>query len=158
MDEAGLSENTIIAFTSDDGDYMGDHWMGDKDFYHEMAVKVPLIIADPRPEADATRGVVSDALVEMIDLAPTFMNALGCAPKPHFTKRTLATVQKIGKVGFFLPFSASRHHGGSTEISPTRTVRSRLWSISDARRCSITKADIEPVVQHFGCSEVCYAG
>ncbi|MEP3296264.1 MAG: sulfatase-like hydrolase/transferase [Pseudoruegeria sp.] len=83
MDAEGHSENTIIAFTSDHGDYMGDHWMGDKDFYHEMAVKVPLIIADPRPAADKTRGHATDALVEMIDLAPTFMNALGCAAKPH---------------------------------------------------------------------------
>ena len=32
MDAEGFSENTIIAFTSDHGDYMGDHWMGDKDF------------------------------------------------------------------------------------------------------------------------------
>ncbi|WP_366944217.1 hypothetical protein [uncultured Pelagimonas sp.] len=31
---------------------MGDHWMGDKDFYHEVAAKVPLIISDPRPAAD----------------------------------------------------------------------------------------------------------
>jgi len=83
MDEKGLSDNTIIAFTSDHGDYLGDHWLGDKDFYHEMAVKVPLIIADPRSEANVSRGSVSDALVEMIDLAPTFMSALGCAAKPH---------------------------------------------------------------------------
>ncbi|MEP5153813.1 sulfatase-like hydrolase/transferase [Planktotalea sp.] len=83
MDAEGHSENTIIAFTSDHGDYMGDHWLGDKDFYHEMAVKVPLIIADPRPEANKTRGQSSDALVEMIDLAPTFMNALGAPAKPH---------------------------------------------------------------------------
>ena len=59
MDDAGLTENTIIAFTSDHGDYMGDHWMGDKDFYHEAAVKVPLIIADPRAAADTTRGTTS---------------------------------------------------------------------------------------------------
>ena len=93
MDAEGHSENTIIAFTSDHGDYMGDHWMGDKDFYHEMAVKVPLIIADPRPEADKTRGQTSDALVEMIDLAPTFMNALGAPAKPHVIEgRDLTTI------------------------------------------------------------------
>ncbi|MEX3014997.1 sulfatase-like hydrolase/transferase [Gymnodinialimonas hymeniacidonis] len=83
MDEKGLSENTIIAFASDHGDYMGDHWMGEKDFYHEMAVKVPMILADPRPEADPSRGSTCDALVEMIDLAPTFMTALGAEAKPH---------------------------------------------------------------------------
>ena len=82
MDAKGLTDNTIIAVTSDHGDYMGDHWMGDKDFYHQMAVKVPLIIADPRAP-EAARGRVADDLVEMIDLAPTFLAAIGGAPKPH---------------------------------------------------------------------------
>ena len=109
MDEKGLSENTIIAFTSDHGDYMGDHWMGDKDFYHEMAVKVPLIIADPRPEADATRGDVSDALVEMIDLAPTFMNALGCPAKPHIVEGRDLTPLLHDIPGFSRRYVISEH-------------------------------------------------
>ncbi|WP_407493704.1 sulfatase-like hydrolase/transferase [Pseudooceanicola sp. MF1-13] len=109
MDEKGLSENTIIAFTSDHGDYMGDHWMGDKDFYHEIAVKVPLIIADPRPQADSTRGGVSDALVEMIDLAPTFMNALGCKPKPHVIEGRDLTPLLHGEPGFARTYAISEH-------------------------------------------------
>ncbi len=109
MAEAGLSENTIIAVTSDHGDYMGDHWMGDKDFYHETAVKVPLIIADPRPEAESTRGRVSHALVEMIDLAPTFMNALGCAPKPHVIEGRDLTPILHGTEGFSRSYAISQH-------------------------------------------------
>lgn len=109
MDRKGLSENTIIAFTSDHGDYLGDHWMGDKDFYHEMAVKVPLVIADPRRQADASRGNVSDELVEMIDLAPTFMNALGCPPKPHVVEgRDLSPILH-GTPGFSRRYAISEH-------------------------------------------------
>ncbi|MEP3116160.1 sulfatase-like hydrolase/transferase [Nisaea sp.] len=109
MNETGLSENTIIAFTSDHGDYMGDHWMGDKDFYHEMAVKVPLIIADPRPAGNASRGTVSDALVEMIDLAPTFMTAVGCAPKPHVIEGRDLTPILHGHDGFSRHYVISEH-------------------------------------------------
>jgi arylsulfatase A-like enzyme len=109
MDEKGLSENTIVAFTSDHGDYMGDHWMGDKDFYHEMAVKVPLIIADPRPEADGTRGLVTDELVEMIDLAPTFMNAVGCPAKPHVIEGRDLTPILHGTDGFSRRYVISEH-------------------------------------------------
>ena len=109
MDEKGFSENTIIAFTSDHGDYMGDHWMGDKDFYHEMSVKVPLIIADPRPEANATRGSSTDALVEMIDLAPTFMNALCCKEKPHIIEGRDLTPILHGKDGFNRKYVISEH-------------------------------------------------
>jgi arylsulfatase A-like enzyme len=64
-------------FTSDHGDYLGDHWLGEKDLFHEPSVKIPLIIYDPSPEADAARGTTSDALVEAIDLAPTFIAAVG---------------------------------------------------------------------------------
>ena len=69
----GLFENTLIVFTSDHGDYLGDHWLGEKEFLHEPAIRVPLIIVDPREQSDATRGSVSDALVEAIDLLPTFV-------------------------------------------------------------------------------------
>ena len=83
LDEQGLSERTMIVFTSDHGDYLGDHWLGEKELFHEPSVKIPLIVYDPSPEADATRGAVSDDLVEAIDLAPTFLDYLGGAPKPH---------------------------------------------------------------------------
>lgn len=109
MDQNGFSENTIIAFTSDHGDYLGDHWMGDKDFYHEMAVKTPLILADPRPEADVSRGSVSDALVEMIDLAPTFMNALGAPAKPHVIEGRDLTPLLHGRDGFSRHYVISEH-------------------------------------------------
>ena len=80
MQERGLLENTLIVFTSDHGDYLGDHWMGEKDLFHEPSVKIPLIVCDPSSEADAARGSVSDALVEAIDLIPTFLEALGADP------------------------------------------------------------------------------
>jgi arylsulfatase A-like enzyme len=79
MDERGLFENTLIVFTSDHGDYLGDHWMGEKDLFHEPSVKVPLIVCDPS-SADSARGRVCDELVESIDLIPTFLEALGADP------------------------------------------------------------------------------
>jgi len=83
LDERGLTGGTMVVFTSDHGDYLGDHWLGEKDLFHECSAKFPLIIADPSPEHDATRGSVCDALVEAIDLAPTFLEHFGGAPKPH---------------------------------------------------------------------------
>lgn len=77
LDEQGLSEDTMVVFTSDHGDYLGDHWLGEKEFFHEMTVKIPLIIYDPSPTADATRGSVRNELVEAIDLLPTFVEYAG---------------------------------------------------------------------------------
>ncbi len=83
LDERGLFENTLIVFTSDHGDYLGDHWLGEKYMFHDVSVKVPMIVYDPSREADATRGTTADALVEMIDLAPTFLDFCGGKAKPH---------------------------------------------------------------------------
>jgi arylsulfatase A-like enzyme len=80
MEERGLLETTMIVFTSDHGDYLGDHWLGEKDLFHEPSVKVPLIICDPTAEADPARGAVCDELVEAIDLVPTFLEALSADP------------------------------------------------------------------------------
>ena len=76
MEERGLFENTLIVFTSDHGDYLGDHWLGEKELFHEPSVKVPLIVYDPAAASDA-RGTVCDELVETIDLVPTFLDAVG---------------------------------------------------------------------------------
>jgi arylsulfatase A-like enzyme len=73
MDRKGLMENTMIVFTSDHGDYLGDHWMGEKDLFHEQSVKVPLIIYDPR----AASPKICDELVESIDIVPTLLDAVG---------------------------------------------------------------------------------
>jgi arylsulfatase A-like enzyme len=77
MEERGLLGNTLIVFTSDHGDYLGDHWLGEKDLFHDPSAKIPLIVCDPSPEADKARGATCDALVEAIDLVPTFLEALG---------------------------------------------------------------------------------
>ena len=47
MEDRGLLDKTLIVFTSDHGDYLGDHWMGEKDLFHEPSVKIPLIVYDP---------------------------------------------------------------------------------------------------------------
>ncbi len=77
MEERGLMQNTLIVFTSDHGDYLGDHWLGEKDLFHEPSVKVPLIVCDPSSKAG---GTVCDELVESIDLIPTFLEAIGADP------------------------------------------------------------------------------
>lgn len=77
MDERGLMDNTMIVFTSDHGDYLGDHWLGEKELFHECSARVPMIVYDPDPAADSTRGARDDRLVEAIDLLPTFVDAAG---------------------------------------------------------------------------------
>lgn len=83
LEEAGRLEDTLIVFTSDHGDYLGDHWLGEKELFHEESVRVPMIIVDPSDQANSTRGKQCEKLVEAIDLIPTFIDALGGDQKPH---------------------------------------------------------------------------
>ena len=75
LEKEGKKDETMIVFTSDHGDYLGDHWMGEKELFHDVSVKIPLIIFDPRKEADKSRGLECNVLVEAIDLVPTFIEA-----------------------------------------------------------------------------------
>ncbi|MBK9082731.1 MAG: alkaline phosphatase family protein [Rhizobiales bacterium] len=83
LDAQGLSQTTMIVFTSDHGDYLGDHWLGEKDLFHDCSARIPLIVMDPSRAADPTRGRAVDALVEAIDLAPTFVERFGGTPARH---------------------------------------------------------------------------
>ena len=75
LEKEGKMDETMIVFTSDHGDYLGDHWMGEKELFHDVSVKIPLVIFDPRKEADQSRGMECNELVEAIDLLPTFIEA-----------------------------------------------------------------------------------
>lgn len=83
VEEQGIADDTMIVFTSDHGDYLGDHWMGEKELFHDASARIPLIVVDPSPEANTTRGLKSSALIEAIDVVPTILDYFGGASVPH---------------------------------------------------------------------------
>ena len=86
LEATGQDEDTVIVLTSDHGDYLGDHWLGEKDLFHDVSAKVPLIISDPSAAADSSRGTDCDALVEQIDLLPTFIEIAGGEAPTHIVE------------------------------------------------------------------------
>lgn len=137
LDEEGLSASTMIVFTADHGDYLGDHWLGEKDLFHEMSVKVPMIVADPSPEADATRGTVSDALVEAIDLAATFIDYFGGAVPQHIVEgRSLMPHLQGRPVEHWRSFVVSEYDYSMQDVRTTlkRDISEcRLFMLFDGR-------------------------
>ena len=74
LDATGQRENTIIIFMSDHGEMLGDHGLLLKGCrLYEGLVRVPLMISWA---GHFQQDVVSDALVELIDLVPTFYDVL----------------------------------------------------------------------------------
>jgi len=86
LELTGKLDDTMIVLTSDHGDYLGDHWLGEKDLFHEPSVKIPMIVYDPRASADGTRGTTCDALVESIDIVATFIDAAGGKVPDHIVE------------------------------------------------------------------------
>lgn len=77
LDQLGLTDETLIVLTADHGDMMGDHWLVEKLGWWDESYRVPLIVVDPRPEADATRGTTVDRFTESVDVMPTLCEWLG---------------------------------------------------------------------------------
>jgi arylsulfatase A-like enzyme len=77
LDESGLAASTMVIVTSDHGEMGGDHWLFEKLGYWDESYHVPLIVVDPRPEADRGRGRVVDAVTESVDVFPTICEFMG---------------------------------------------------------------------------------
>jgi len=73
LDEAGLADDTVVIYTTDNGWYMGEHGLYDKRFMYEPGLRTPLVARGPGVKA----GVVPPQFVANIDLAPTFLDLAG---------------------------------------------------------------------------------
>ena len=87
LEETGQADNTIVIFMSDHGEMLGDHGLYLKGpFFYDCLTRVPLIIRWPRRYK---AGLKVDALVEMIDLAPTLLEAAGIPAAQGMQGRSL---------------------------------------------------------------------
>ncbi|MBN1420434.1 MAG: arylsulfatase [Planctomycetes bacterium] len=86
----GWLERTLILFTADHGDMLGDHHLWRKTYPYEGSARIPMIIRWPEGSIDAPRGKVIDRPVELRDILPTFLDAGGVPyEKEWFDGRSL---------------------------------------------------------------------
>lgn len=75
LDRRGLADNTLVIFTSDHGDMMGNHWLWSKGGCHyDECVRVPFVARWP---GRIPAGMRSSSIVSLVDLAPTFLAVAG---------------------------------------------------------------------------------
>lgn len=72
LDENGLTENTIVVYTSDQGFYLGEHGWFDKRFVYDESFKTPLLVRWPGHVKASSR---STKMVQNLDFAPTLLEA-----------------------------------------------------------------------------------
>ncbi|HRN47032.1 MAG TPA: sulfatase [Niabella sp.] len=76
LEKNGLTENTIVVYTSDQGFYLGEHGWFDKRFMYEESLRTPLLIRYPK---EIKPGTKINSLVQNLDFAPTFLDYAGVA-------------------------------------------------------------------------------
>ncbi len=86
----GLAGDTIVAFTSDHGEMLGDHDFYRKAVGYEGSARVPLIVAPAPNDARARRGGVVDEVVELRDIMPTLLELAGVPVPEGCDGRSLA--------------------------------------------------------------------
>lgn len=119
LESRGLVENTLILFTSDHGDLMGDHGLWFKSLGYEGSVRVPMIL---RGVGQPSNGQVSDQLVGLIDILPTFLTAAGCAIPEGIPGRDLAAIARQTEPDRpFMAIEVECMNG------PLQILRSRKW-------------------------------
>lgn len=74
LDEEGLTEDTVVIYTSDQGFFLGDHGWFDKRFMYEESLRMPFIIRYPR---EIEPGTVNKNMILNVDFAPTFLDYAG---------------------------------------------------------------------------------
>ena len=87
LDEQGLTENTIVVYTSDQGFFLGDHGWFDKRLMYEESLQMPLLIRYP---ATIAAGSTTDEIVVNVDFAQTLLDLCGVDAPDHVQGRSFA--------------------------------------------------------------------
>ena len=88
---AGLEQNTIVVYTSDQGFFLGEHGWFDKRWMYEESFRMPLALRWPGVVAPGTK---LDQLTQNIDFAPTFLEAAGIKPPAEMQGNSFAPILK----------------------------------------------------------------
>ncbi|MGI9044722.1 MAG: sulfatase family protein [Gemmatimonadaceae bacterium] len=91
LDEKGLTKNTMVVYTSDQGFFLGDHGWFDKRWMYEESLRTPLIIRWPE---SVRAGTTNDDLVMNLDLAETFLDVAGVKAPAEMQGRSILPLLK----------------------------------------------------------------
>ncbi len=128
LSQRGLSENTIIVFTSDNGFFLGERGLADKWYLYEESIRVPLVIFDPRLP-NTLRGRKVDAMTLNIDFAPTMLNWAQIEPGAAMQGRSLRPLleQSAAPADWRTEFFYE-HNTFAEKIAPSEGVRTTRWT------------------------------
>jgi arylsulfatase A-like enzyme len=124
LDEAGLTDNTVVVYTSDQGFYLGDHGWFDKRFMYEESLRMPLLVRYP---SMIRKGAVNNDIVLNLDFGPMLLDLAGAAVPDDMQGESFKSLLKGKKPTNWRtsmyyhyyeypgPHAVKRHYGVRTE-------------------------------------------
>ena len=97
LDNSGLSQNTIVVYTSDQGFYLGEHGWFDKRFIYDESFKTPLLVRWPGVISPGTKNT---QMVQNLDFAQTLLDVAGVEPPADMQGESLIPLFKGKTEGF----------------------------------------------------------
>ena len=94
LEDNGLTDNTIISYTGDQGFYLGEHGMYDKRFMYDESLRMPFVVRYPR---GIKPGQVTDAITTNVDFAETFLDYAGVPIPADMQGRSLRPILEGNK-------------------------------------------------------------
>jgi N-acetylglucosamine-6-sulfatase len=147
LDESGLSKNTIVIYSSDQGFYLGEHGWYDKRWIFEESLSMPFLIRWP---GVVKHGVRSNALIQNIDYAPTFLEAAGAPIPADIQGKSLVPILKdAGKApGGWRDAIYYAYYGEGTHNVPPhdgiRTSRHKLFHFTGTDEWQLFDLEKDP--------------
>lgn len=120
----GLSKNTVIVFTSDNGMLFGERGLSDCWLLYEESIRVPLIVFDPRRNES---GLVRDEMVLNLDLAPTLLDLGGVERRPTMDGRSLVPLLSRESTLSWRKDFLCEHLFNHGRIPKSEGVRTERW-------------------------------
>jgi len=129
LDAEGLTDDTMVIYTSDQGFFLGDHGWYDKRLMYEESLRMPFIVRYPR---EIAAGSVCDDIALNVDFAPTFLDLAGAVVPEAFQGRSLRPILRGETPGDWQTSMYYRywmHNDGAHHVPAHYGLRTRRYKL-----------------------------
>jgi arylsulfatase A-like enzyme len=128
LDQKGLTKNTVVIYTSDQGMYLGENGWFDKRFMYDVSMGTPLMVRWP---GKIKAGSVTDAMVQNIDFAPTILDIAGATIPDTMQGKSFAPVLTGKQTSLNRPFLYYHYYefGKDHTVIPHLGIRGERYKL-----------------------------
>ena len=126
LKKQNMDQNTVIILMGDNGYYLGERGFAGKWTMHDLSIRVPLIIYDPR-RSEKDRGQVLQKMALNIDVTPTILDLAGVSIPEMYQGRSLLPIMRGDNTDWRSEILTEHLWDSNPDIPQTEAVRTEQW-------------------------------